>query len=100
MAELRVHSEARAELLEAIDFYRERADRGDDLAGAVEEAYERIAAAPDSFSPTHKARRVRSAKVRGYPYRVFFVEIPGGVLVLAVAHAKQKPFYWRDRLES
>jgi hypothetical protein len=37
--------------------------------------------------------------VAGYPFRVFFVPIPEGVLVLAIAHDRQRPGYWKKRLE-
>ena len=38
---------------------------------------------------------------RGFPYRVvYFVQPAELLIVVAVAHAKRKPGYWRDRLAS
>jgi hypothetical protein len=64
VAEIRVHREARAELLEAIDYYEEHASRGEVFASAVEDTYSRMMAAPDSFEPTRGARSVRPANAK------------------------------------
>jgi toxin ParE1/3/4 len=41
---------------------------------------------------------IRSAKVARFPYRVVYLVVGSNVDVLAVAHAKRRPEYWRDRL--
>jgi hypothetical protein len=38
---------------------------------------------------------VRSAKVPRFPSRIVFIEIGDDIDVLAVAHAKRRPMYWR-----
>ena len=40
---------------------------------------------------------VRRALLRGFPYSVVYEESATEVVVLAVAHDKQKPGYWRER---
>jgi len=42
---------------------------------------------------------VRSAFLRRFRYRVIFVDLPGVVWVVALAHERQRPFYWRSRLK-
>jgi hypothetical protein len=43
---------------------------------------------------------VRSKGVSGFPYRVVYF-VDGDLLtVVAVAHAKRRPGYWRDRVAS
>jgi toxin ParE1/3/4 len=34
-----------------------------------------------------------------FPYAIIFVIEPGFMLVVAVAHAKRKPGYWRERAQ-
>lgn len=40
---------------------------------------------------------IRSAKVARFPYRVVYVIVGSNIDVVAVAHAKRRPGYWRDR---
>ena len=40
----------------------------------------------------------RSAKVVRFPYRVVYVVVASNIDVVAVAHAKRRPGYWRDRV--
>jgi len=40
---------------------------------------------------------IRSAKLRRFPYRVVYVIVGDDIDVLAVAHAKRRPAYWRAR---
>ena len=43
---------------------------------------------------------VRSKGVSGFPYRVVYF-VQGDLLtIVAVAHAKRRPGYWRDRVAS
>jgi toxin ParE1/3/4 len=41
---------------------------------------------------------IRSAKVVRFPYRVVYVVVASDIDVVAVAHAKRRPGYWRDRV--
>lgn len=43
---------------------------------------------------------MRYAMVPGFPYRVIFCEEAEHVVVYAVAHTKQRPGYWRKRVDS
>ncbi|HWU89339.1 MAG TPA: hypothetical protein VN253_18885 [Kofleriaceae bacterium] len=33
-----------------------------------------------------------------FPYSVYFIELPTRFRILAFAHARRKPFYWKDRI--
>lgn len=39
-------------------------------------------------------------RVAGFPYRLVYLVQPADVVVVALAHEKRKPGYWRDRLAS
>jgi hypothetical protein len=57
-----------------------------------------IADAPEACSPVLRAPGVRSARVKDFRYRVYFVERSGGVRIIAIAHNSQRPRYWLKRL--
>ncbi|MGQ0847085.1 MAG: type II toxin-antitoxin system RelE/ParE family toxin [Sporichthyaceae bacterium] len=42
---------------------------------------------------------VRSAPVRRFPYRIVYLVHDDAIRVLAVAHTRREPRYWRDRVE-
>jgi hypothetical protein len=60
------------------------------VLGLVEES-------PRAFPLTYEPN-IRSAKVQRFPYRVVYIVVGEHVDVLAFAHAKRSPAYWRDRL--
>jgi hypothetical protein len=39
----------------------------------------------------------RRHRVRRFPYLVFYAVAPEEIRVVAIAHAKRRPGYWRDR---
>jgi toxin ParE1/3/4 len=41
---------------------------------------------------------IKRVFVERFPFSVYFIELPDRFRVVAVAHAKRLPFYWRDRL--
>ncbi len=73
---------------------------GDRLADMVDEAVGEIARAPESFPRDRHDPIVRRARVAKYPYTLIFMVVEGeGVVVLiALAHGKRKPGYWKKRL--
>ncbi|HEX7600503.1 MAG TPA: type II toxin-antitoxin system RelE/ParE family toxin [Polyangiaceae bacterium] len=88
---------AARELTEDVRYYEaQRPGRGGRFAAEVSALLDRIAEAPLSF-PVLIEPDVRSAKVPCFPYRVVFLEVGPDIDVLAVAHAKRRPKYWRGR---
>jgi toxin ParE1/3/4 len=71
--------------------------RGQRFAEAVERTLALIVEFPRAFPVLYKPD-IRSAKVARFPYRVVYLVVGSNVDVLAVAHAKRRPEYWRDRL--
>jgi plasmid stabilization system protein ParE len=71
--------------------------RGRRFVEAVDVALRRIAESPLRY-PLLLDPDIRSAKVRRFPYRVVYVVVGDDVDVIAVAHAKRRPAYWRRRL--
>jgi len=91
------HSQARTELEEAIVFYEERElGLGLDLHTAVEQAIGRIQQHPQLGAP-YKATGFRHHVVRRFPYIIFYAELEEAIWIVAVAHWKRRPDYWRNR---
>lgn len=65
--------------------------------GRVDRTVEQIAAMPRSF-PLHAAGLpYRRALLAQFPHAVVFREISGGLRIIAIAHQKRRPGYWRGR---
>ncbi len=92
-----LHPEAREDLREAAEFYRERA--GNALALALLEDFERAIALllehPALGSIWRHGRR-RWLLTR-FPYSLIYTVAGGEIRILAVAHHSRRPGYWRGR---
>jgi len=89
---------ARADFDESFNWYAARsAGAAIGFAAAVDEALEKIAADPGRFAATRG--RCRYCPLVRYPFRVVFREGPDRLVVVAISHAKRRPYYWRDRLQ-
>lgn len=78
-------------------YERDYPGRGARFVAAVDAALAQISTAPLRFAILYEPD-IRSAKVRRFPYRVAYVVVEGAIDVIAVAHAKRRPAYWRRRL--
>lgn len=91
-----VYLEEAAEDLEETIAWYERRHRG---LGArfhrcVEQLLARLAEAPLLGRPVHTARRV---PVPGFPFVVVYRIVDGDLWIVAVAHTRRRPGYWRGR---
>jgi len=88
--------DARAEFLYAAEHYEsEEPGLGEAFIAEVERAVERIAFFPAHGSPyLIGTRRIVLGR---FPYSVVYHEEAGAVLVVAVAHHRRRPGYWRGR---
>ena len=95
-----IHSQARAELDEAIGFYeQQRAGLGLYLQTVVERAIGRIQQNPQLGAP-YKATEFRHYVLRRFPYIIFSAEREEAIWIVAVAHGPRRPDYWgRRRIE-
>jgi plasmid stabilization system protein ParE len=95
-ASIAFHPAADEELTAAVEWYRERSERASErFAAELFAAVEQIRCSPSIFAPfTAGTRRV---PLRRFPYYLVFREGPHRIEILAVAHAKRRPGYWRTR---
>ena len=90
------HPEATAELEASAGWYAERSPRAArDFCVAVDVALTSIEADPKRFVRIDD--RHRSCSVRKFPFQIIFRCGDDRIHVIAVAHAKRRPGYWRDR---
>ena len=79
-------------------YERDYPGRGRRFVAAVDAVLERIAERPEQFALLFEPD-IRSAKVPRFPYRVVYLVVGDGMDVIAVAHAKRRPAYWRRRVK-
>ncbi len=95
--QVQVHPKAVAEAREAAAWYRERsASAADAFLSELDRAVERIAEAPEM--PPRYVGGTRRFLLRHFPYSLVYREKAGTIEVVAIAHARRKPEYWKGRL--
>ena len=97
---LELHPDALIDLREAATWYETRR-RGlaDVFVAQVEAALARVLAAPLVF-PKHPAdERLRRALVARFPYAVVFSVRGDVIYVVAFAHGRRRPGYWKGRFK-
>ncbi len=93
---IRFDPAAQRELNEAADFYdAEDPGLGGAFLGAAERAFEQIPTFPES-SPISLAP-VRTKVLSAFPFSVIYWVTDEVIIVLAVAHHRRRPEYWRGR---
>ncbi|MBC8353297.1 MAG: type II toxin-antitoxin system RelE/ParE family toxin [Planctomycetes bacterium] len=90
------HPEATAELEASADWYAERSPTtARDFCVAVDVALASIEANPERFARIDV--RHRACSVQKFPFQIVFRHDQHRVHVVAIAHAKRRPGYWRNR---
>jgi toxin ParE1/3/4 len=95
---VRFHPEAANEVEAALAWYAERSVRAaerfiEELSSAVL----MIAESPHQWARFEE--NTRQVTLRHYPYIVIYRAHPDRIEILAVAHGRRRPGYWRDRID-
>src|SRR5262245_51116970 len=93
---VRLHPEARAELIEARNWYYERSPiSAVAFAHTVDQAVSRIKAAPKTYPlGDHGTRRL---VLQRFPFNIYYRIGETDILIVAIAHQKRGPGYWAER---
>jgi toxin ParE1/3/4 len=93
----RLHPLAWQETEGADEWYRRRsANASADFIDALDDAFNRIAQSPRLWpSYLYGTRRF---VLQRFPFSVVYLDDPDVVNIVAVAHSKRKPGYWKNRL--
>jgi toxin ParE1/3/4 len=91
------HSEARAELDNSVAYYeRQKAGLGLDFLSEVEQAIGKIQQNPSIGAP-YKIAQLRRYVLQCFPHLIFYTEFKEFIWVVAIAHGKRRPDYWKKR---
>ncbi len=88
--------EAQEEFCQGAGFYEEQVeDLGERFIARVESAITRILAAP--LMPRCFFEQCRKVRVEKFPYALIYTIDEQSIKIIALAHAKRHPDYWKDR---
>jgi plasmid stabilization system protein ParE len=87
---------ARCDFDESFDWYSARSTRAAmNFVNAVDAALAAVAANPLRFAAVDDVHR--ECAVRRFPFRIIYRIVGDRIVVVAVAHAKRRPGFWKSR---
>jgi plasmid stabilization system protein ParE len=93
---LAIREEAEQDMADARDWYEaQRIGLAGEFLTAVEDVFARISEFPEMYAAEY--RNVRRARVRRFPYIVYYRIATARLEVLAVLHGGRHPQAWRSR---
>jgi plasmid stabilization system protein ParE len=95
---VRFHPEAEQEYLAALSWYRDRSlIAATNLENAVSKALETIAKAPQRWPKYFE--KFRKYSLHRFPFGIIYQESASETIILAIAHGRRRPGYWRKRTQ-
>lgn len=96
MTQVLILPEAEIELREAVRFYEDKCPKlGIDFLKEIESGLKTVGNSPNLW-PIRKDN-TRRYLVHRFPYLVIYVVQNESIWIIAFAHCKRNPGYWRDR---
>jgi len=96
---IRFHPGARAELRTARAWYEERSPMSAAaLAQEIDQAISQLANAPMRYPLAEYG--TRRLVLPRFPFSIFYRVVTTEIVIVAVAHHKRRPGYWRQRSET
>ena len=96
---------ARREYLEAVRWYRDEVqdiELAQDFIAGFRQRLERIQRFPHSgalVTGFDVPFDIRRAKLKRFPFHIFFTVRETEVIIIAIAHEKRRPGHWTDRID-
>jgi toxin ParE1/3/4 len=95
---LRIHSLASLELAEAVRWYEsKRVGLGGELFDEFAALMARLTMNPESGNPISVDQKTRRLLVTRFPYQVVYRVRMNEIVIVALAHLKRRPRYWKHR---
>jgi plasmid stabilization system protein ParE len=96
MSDIRFLEPARRELLNAVDYYEAQSPGlGRALTNEIEDSLARLESNP-SLGATH-IEGTRRILLDRFPFSLIYLNKQEAIIVVAVAHLRRKPGYWKER---
>lgn len=93
---LRFHPDVPGDLVSALNYYEQISPKlADRFRENIDQKFDQIVERPESFPTDVEA--IRFAKIKRFPYLIFFVVKEKTVLVIAILHGAMNPQAWRTR---
>lgn len=87
---------AKAELIEALDWYKSRApELGERFITEIDAAVARISEGPLRYSVIYKG--LRRIRLHRFPYGLFYRVDESQLFVIACFHSNRDPKHWKER---
>ena len=97
MRDVSFHEDADAEMVEAAQYYEDRAfGLGASFLDAVQEAIDKVSSDPEAYQLVGK--EIRQKLLRRFPYSILYAVDNDRIRIVAIAHHKRRPGYWKSRL--
>ena len=91
------HEEALAEVEAAFDWYLSKSERvATEFLEELDRAIEMIILSPERWLSATKG--TRRYLLRRFPFAVVYRELPSVIQIVAVAHGRRRPGYWKKRV--
>jgi len=88
--------EAEEELIKAASYYeQQQPGLGVEFIREVRRICKLVSASPKAATKVRK--EIRRRLVRRFPFSVLYQEVEDSILVIAIAHQRRKPGYWKNR---
>lgn len=90
------HPDAAEEYVEALLWYSARGEwLGEAFEAEVERALRLISDSPDRWPHVHG--RFKRVLTRRFPYSIVYLQKDARIWIVAVAHGRRRPGFWRGR---
>jgi len=98
-ANVKMHPAAFVEADDAYEWYANADPRiANRFRDEIRAAATRIGEHPERYPLYPESSRVRWIKLRKFPYLLIYEVVGDSVHIVAVAHGRRRPYYWRRRL--
>jgi plasmid stabilization system protein ParE len=95
--QIEIHPAALAELKSAVEWYLERSQpAAEQFVAEVDRAIARVIESPRRWPVAEDS--TRKFVLQRFPFAIVYREKNSGVQILAFAHGRRRPGYWKERL--
>ena len=95
-----IRPEAEVDITQAALWYENREDGCVALLHEIGAAIDRALTQPEAFTRVRQQPPIHRVLVRRFPYRIFYIVTPEGIVIFAVLHAARDEELWQNRVRT